>query len=42
MTCIHVLTNQILQCVTVNLTVLYALLAYSGVKHTHVGNLLVG
>lgn len=24
---------QILQCVTVNLTVLYALLAYTGVKH---------
>jgi hypothetical protein len=36
------LPTVILQCVTVNLTVLYALLAYSGVKHTHIGNLLEG
>lgn len=33
--------SQILQCVTVNLTVLYALLAYSEVKQKHSGNLLV-
>lgn len=35
------LPTIILQCVTVNLTVLYALLAYSGVKKRHTGNLLV-
>ena len=32
---------QILHCVTVNLTILYALLAYAGVRQKYIGNLMV-